>query len=333
MATTQIFTITVSPHIFTKHDLKQAMRYVIIALMPALVGAVYFFGWRPLILVLISVVTALAFEAFGQKIFGRKVDISDGSAIITGILLAYNLPPLAPYWLAVVGSGFAILIAKQFFGGLGYNFVNPALAGRAFLMASWPTFMTTAWSPPRGGTISGIDAVTQATPMTLLRSGGEIATQLNSPETIFNLFIGRVGGCVGETSAVLLIAGGLFLLIMKIIDYRIVTGYLSTCALLSFLVAPRISVLVYLFSGGLMLGAFFMATDWVTSPVTKPGRWIFGVGCGILTFFIRFWGGYPEGVSYAILIMNLWVPLIDRYTRGRSLRERSLIGERRWVNI
>lgn len=295
------------------------MRAVIIALLPALAGSLYFFGYRAAVLIALSIASALAFEVIGNLLFGRKISVADGSAVITGLLLVYNLPPGAPFWIPLVGSAFAVLIVKQFFGGLGHNFVNPALAGRAFLMASWPTIMTKAWLAPRGGTLSGFDAVTAATPLGVLRLGADSAVaQLGQPETLINLFIGRKGGCLGETSVLLLLCGGLFLLFLRIIDYRIVVGYLGTVVIMALTLPARAPVTFHLFSGGLMLGAIFMATDWVTSPVTRIGRWIFGVGCGLLTMIIRLWGGYPEGVCYAILLMNLVTPLIDRYTKGRT---------------
>ncbi len=295
------------------------MRAVIIALLPALAGSLYFFGYRAAVLIALSIASALAFEVIGNLLFGRKISVADGSAVITGLLLAYNLPPGAPFWIPLVGSAFAVLIVKQFFGGLGHNFVNPALAGRAFLMASWPTIMTKAWLAPRGGTLSGFDAVTAATPLGVLRLSADSAVaQLGQQETLINLFIGRKGGCLGETSVLLLLCGGLFLLFLKIIDYRIVVGYLGTVVIMALTLPARAPVTFHLFSGGLMLGAIFMATDWVTSPVTRIGRWIFGVGCGLLTMIIRLWGGYPEGVCYAILLMNLVTPLIDRYTKGRT---------------
>jgi len=311
-----------SPHIRTKNDVYQAMRLVILALLPALAGSIYFYGSRAVVLLGAGIISAIAFELLGNVMFRRPISLADGSAIVTGILLAFNLPPAVPFWIPVVGSGFAILIVKQFFGGLGYNFVNPALAGRAFLMASWPTLMTKAWLAPRAGTLSGFDAITNATPLNILRYGGsEVVSQLSHKHTLFNLFLGREGGCLGETSALLLLCGGIFLLILGIIDYRIVVGYLGSVMVLALALPTKASVFFHLLSGGLMLGALFMATDWVTSPVTKQGRWIFGTGCGVLTMMIRLWGGYPEGVCYAILLMNLFAPLIDRYTKGKRFGE------------
>lgn len=326
--------VSASPHINSGATTKKLMWSVVIALVPALLGSIYFFGLRSLLLVVISVATALIGEAGSQKMFGRKITITDGSAVITGILLAFNLPPGVPLWMPAIGSAFAIIIAKQFFGGLGYNFINPALAGRAFLMISWPYFMTAKWLAPHSGYLAGFDGVTQATPLTLLKNtlhtlqdpkatveelimAKNTITQLNSLSVIKNLFWGNVGGCLGETSALLILIGAIFLLVTKVIDYRIPLAYLGSVFIFSLILPVRTNVWFQLFSGGLLLGAFFMATDHVTSPVTKLGQWLFGIGCGVLTMLIRTWGGYPEGVSYSILFMNLWTPLFDRYTRPK----------------
>ena len=309
-----------SPHIFHHQNLKFVMYAVIITLLPALGGSVYFFGLRALYLVLLSVAAAVSAEVICQLAYKKPITITDGSAIITGILLAFNLPPGVPYWMPVVGSVFAIVVAKQFFGGLGYNFINPALAGRAFLMASWPVSMTHDWLAPASGTISGLDGITRATPLNLIKAADvdpSIITRLTSTESLQHLFFGNVGGCLGETSALLLLIGGIALLVLKIIDYRITFSYIGTVAVLALILPTRGTVPFHLLSGGLLLGAFFMATDLVTSPVTKRGRWIFGIGCGVFTMLIRIFGGYPEGVSYSILFMNVWTPFIDRYTRGK----------------
>lgn len=319
----ELLFVSASPHIRAKKKTAVAMRAVIIALFPALVYATYLFGLRVLFITLVSILSAVFFEALMQRMLGRKITVIDGSAVLTGLLLAFNLPPGVPWWLPAAGSGFAIVFAKQLFGGLGHNFINPALAGRAFLMASWPSLMTREWVSPVSGTLSGIDGISAATPLSLLKNPANygdpqfIIRQLNDPETVRNLFFGNTGGCIGETSALLLLIGGAFLLFTRIADYRIVAGYLGSFALLALVLPTNGSILLHLFSGGLMLGAFFMATDWVTSPVTKKGRWIFGIGCGIITVIIRIWGGYPEGVSYSILLMNVFTPMIDRMTRGR----------------
>jgi len=319
----ELFVVSASPHIRGKGSIDRAMKLVILALMPAFAFSVYLFGMRALLITLVSIIVCLLSEAVMQKLLGKNITITDGSALLTGLLLSFNLPPGVPLWLPAVGSVFAIVFAKQLFGGLGYNFINPALAGRAFLMASWPSLMTKEWLAPTGGSISGIDGVTSATPLTLLKNPANfgspevIIKQLNDITTIKNLFIGKVGGCIGETSALFLLLGGIFLLIIGIIDYRIVAGYLGSFFLLALVLPTRANIFFHLFSGGLFLGAFFMATDWVTSPVTKKGRWIFGVGCGVLTVIIRIWGGYPEGVSYSILLMNVFTPVIDRFTREK----------------
>jgi electron transport complex protein RnfD len=323
----ELLTVSASPHIRGKINITLAMRLVLIALIPAFIFSVYLFGVRVLIITLISILSSLVCEAVMQKMLGRKITIADSSAVLTGLLLAFNLPPGVPLWMPAVGSAFAIIFAKQLFGGLGYNFINPALAGRAFLMASWPTFMTREWFAPVAGTLSGIEGITGATPLTLLKNPANygdpsvIVSKLNEMETIKNIFIGKIGGCIGETSALLLLIGGLFLIIIGIVDYRIVVGYLGSFALLASVLPTQANLLFHLFSGGLFLGAFFMATDWVTSPITNRGRWIFGVGCGVLTVVIRIWGGYPEGVSYSILLMNVFTPLIDRLTKERIFGE------------
>ncbi len=320
--------VSASPHISGRLDISLAMKAVILALLPALMFSVYIFGWRALLVTVITIASCMISEAIMQRMLGKKITLDDGSAVLTGILLAFNLPPGVPLWLPIVGSVFAIVFAKQLFGGLGYNFINPALAGRAFLMTSWPSFMTKEWLIPTGSTLSGIDTITSATPLTLLKNPANfgppevIIQRLNEMETIKNLFIGRVGGCLGETSALLLLIGGLFLIIVGIVDYRIVTGYLVSFGILAFVLPTKASLPFHLFSGGLFLGVFFMATDWVTSPVTKKGRWIFGIGCGVLTAIIRIWGGYPEGVSYSILLMNVFTPLIDRFTKERIFGEK-----------
>jgi electron transport complex protein RnfD len=323
----ELLTVSAPPHIRGKIDIAWAMKLVIIALLPSFVFSVYLYGLRSLLITVISIAASVACEALMQRMLGKKITITDGSAVLTGLLLAFNLPPGVPLWLPVVGSAFAIVFAKQLFGGLGYNFINPALAGRAFLMASWPSFMTKEWLAPAGGTLSGIDSITSATPLTLLKNPSNfgnaeaIIRQLNELTTIKNIFLGKTGGCIGETSVLLLLIGGLFLMIIGIVDYRIVIGYLGSFTILCFILPTKGNVLFHLFSGGLFLGAFFMATDWVTSPVTKKGRWVFGIGCGVLTMIIRVWGGYPEGVSYSILLMNVFTPVIDRFTKEKVFGE------------
>jgi electron transport complex protein RnfD len=307
------------------------MWLVCIALLPALGGAVWFFGLKALWLVLASVASCLVFDALGHLMFGRKPTPLDGSAVITGMLLAYNLPPGVPIWMPVVAGAFAMIVVKQMFGGLGHNFINPALAARAFLMVSWPTQMTTMWLKPAGSGLSGIpavDAVSSATPLALVRRAAELLPQgmqldelyrqANSFTTLKNLFVGNVGGCVGETSALLLLIGAILLMAVRVVDWRIPLSYLGTVAVLALVLpANHLGPLFHLLSGGVVLGAFFMATDYVTSPVTASGRIVFGIGCGIITMLIRLYGGYPEGCSYSILLMNVATPFIDRLTRPK----------------
>lgn len=352
------FTVTPSPHFKAPFNVRTIMYLVVFALTPALAGAVYFYGFWPLFLVLVSVTTAVGSEFLMNLAFKRPLaDCLDGSAIITGMLLAYNVPPSAPWWMVAAGSAFAIIVAKAFFGGLGHNFLNPALAGRAFLMASWPTLMTSGWLIRKGiGTVSGIpqsmwtnvidaaksapttmhgvDALTGATPLGVLQKL-KIATDpalisgtkhaLNDPAVIKNLFWGNIGGVIGETSVILILIPALILMVIRVIDWRIPLAYIATTAAFSFLAylfgATPVTPIYHLFAGGLMLGALFMATDYSTTPVSPAGQWIFGVGCGVITMLIRLWGGYPEGVSYSILLMNVATPLIDRFTRPRILGE------------
>jgi electron transport complex protein RnfD len=319
--------VAASPHVRSPATVKMVMWAVVVALLPAFGGAVYFFGLRALWLVALSVVSAMVFDTLAQLAFGRKLTPTDGSAVITGLLLAYNLPPGVPWWVPVVGAAFAMVVVKQFFGGLGHNFINPALAARAFLVVSWPTHMTSLWVAPRAGSLSGLDAVSGATPLALVRRAAEyvptdsistVVRQANSLPMLKRLFLGNVGGCLGETSALLLLVGAALLIAIRVIDWRIPAAYLGTVVVLS-LVLPANPMMpwFHLFAGGIILGAFFMATDYVTSPVTAKGRVTFGIGCGVITMLIRLYGGYPEGCSYSILLMNVATPLIDRLTRPR----------------
>lgn len=309
--------VSSSPHIRREDDVKKIMFGVVFALIPSLIGSIYFFGFRALFLVFLSVLSAVLSEYVFQKITKRKITAFDGSAIITGILLAYNIPVNSPFWLPIVGSFFAIIISKQLFGGLGYNIFNPALAGRAFLMASWPSIMSGNWTAPRNGFMGGIDGITTATPLTIIKLSPtpEIISKLNSWRTIWNLFIGNVGGCIGETSALLLLIGAIVLFIKRYADWRISLSYIGSVFIFSgifflFKITP-LNPLFHTLSGGVFLGGLFMATDMVTSPITSLGRWIFGILGGLICVIIRVWGGYPEGVSYSILIMNIFTPFLD----------------------
>ena len=317
-------TVASSPHIASPIDTRNLMRDVLIALVPAMVFGVVFFGPRALVATLISVIACEFFEWGYRKLMKKSTVNGDLSAAVTGVLLAFVCAPTLPYWMLVIGDFFAIVVVKQLFGGLGKNFLNPALAGRAFLMLCYPVAMTTwvvpgigadTWANVLGNTttLSGADVVTGATPLSVdfMHSG------LLPDASLWDAFVGNVGGCIGEISALMLLLGGLYLIWRGVIRFRIPVAYIATVAVLTFLFPmggnDRLTWMAYhLFTGGLFLGAFFMATDYVTSPVTKKGEIIYGIGCGLLTVFIRYFGGYPEGVSYSILIMNCCVWLIDK---------------------
>jgi electron transport complex protein RnfD len=333
------FFVSSSPHVFAKDSIPKIMYTVILTLVPAGIGSVYFFGPRALWIILIAIVSAVATEALVQKMMKREITVWDGSAILTGILLAYNVAPSVPLWMPAVGSFFAIAVGKMVFGGLGYNPMNPALLGRAFLLASWPTHMTIfADAVPTGGTVSGIDMMTSATPLNVLKTAQNVlanpqqfdaAQKANAAEavgqlydSIDKLFMGQIGGCIGETSVLLLLIGAAFLMYKRYIGWKIPFSYIGTVAVLSWIFGGTEGLftgnpIFHVLSGGLILGAFYMATDMVTSPVTFAGRIYFGIGCGVITVVIRQVGGYPEGVSYSILLMNLMTPLLDRWTRPK----------------
>lgn len=299
------FVVSGTPHVRSKESIQSIMRDVIIALVPATAAGIYYFGLRALILIVAAIISAVFFEWLYEKITKKPVTINDLSAVVTGLLLAMNLPASAPVWVAIVGSAFAIIFAKQLFGGLGQNFINPALAGRAFLLASYPTEMTT-WVVPNG---LAADAATYATPLAQLKNGALDAS-------LKQLVMGQVGGTIGETCAIALIIGGIYLLYKHVISWKIPVIYIATVFIL-FAVIGRHGMRMpvqEIFAGGVMLGGIFMATDYASSPVTPKGQVIFAVGAGLLTYLIRTFGGYPEGVSYSILIMNCCVPLIERFT-------------------
>lgn len=310
--------VTPSPHIRYLEDTRSIMLDVIIALVPSLAVSTYMFGFRALLLTATTIVSCVFFEWGYRKLLKKTKDIGDLSAVVTGILLAFCLPATTPLWIAAIGSFFSIVVVKQLFGGIGKNFMNPALAGRAFLF-SWPVVMST-WIAPLTYksffSLKAADAVTSATPLSFLHM-----SELPEGTTLLQSFFGQVGGSLGEVSGFALVLGGIYLLVRKVISLRIPLSYILTVAVITF-VFPRGNdnlqwMLWNLSSGGLLLGAIFMATDYSTSPVTKKGQIIFGIGCGLLTVFIRYFGAYPEGVSYAILIMNACVWLIDRATYPR----------------
>lgn len=303
------FALSSSPHIRDNDSTKSIMRDVVIALIPATIAGVYFFKTQALLVILTTVISCVVTEYVWQKITKRPITIGNYSSVVTGLLLAFNVPPTLPLWMAVVGSVFTILIVKEFFGGIGQNIVNPALAGRAFLLACYPVAMTT-WK---------MDGITSATPLAILKSH-----QGNLP-SLYNVFIGHVGGCIGETSALALLIGAAYLFYKRIITWHIPVSYIATVLMLTTIIGRNGLMtgngIYEIFAGGLMLGAFFMATDYTTSPMTANGQIVFGIGCGFLATVIRIFGGYPEGVSYSILIMNLFVPLIDKYVTPRVFGE------------
>ena len=298
--------VSSSPHIRSPRGTGAIMLDVIIAMIPALIASVIFFGFNSLLVTAISVVSCVVFEWAYRKLMKKPCSVGDLSAVVTGMLLAFCLPPAAPWWLPVIGAFFAIIVVKQLFGGIGKNFLNPALAGRAFLLGSYALLMTT-WKAP-----AFADAWTGATPLASLHAG------VLASESIGAMFLGNIGGCIGEVSALALLLGGAWLVYRGVIGLRIPLSYIGTVAVIT-LLFPRgnnaiLWMLQNLFAGGLMLGAIFMATDYCTSPVTPKGQIIYGIGCGVLTVVIRYFGSFAEGVSYAILIMNLTVWMIDKAT-------------------
>lgn len=285
---------------------------VLIALLPAGIASIWLFGWRALAVELTCIAAAVLSEAAARAVMKRPQTVGDLSCVVTGLLLAYNLPPSIPLWQAALGSVVAIVVAKQMFGGLGQNFVNPALVGRIVLMSSFPTEMNTWTAPLPWG---GADAVSSATPLALMAQGGDLSAL--SPA---QLFFGLRGGCLGETCVFALLLGGLYLVIRRVISPLIPVLYIGTVFVMTWLLGAH--PLYHILSGGLMLGAIFMATDYTTSPIHKPGKAVYAVGCGLLTVLIRLYGSLPEGVSFAIVIMNILVPLIEQAFRPRPFGEK-----------
>lgn len=304
----KLYRVSLAPYLRSKSTTQKMMLDVIIAMLPALAASIYFFGMNALMLTVVSVISCVVAEVFMQKLFKKKVTVSDLSAVITGILLAFNLPASAPWWMPVFGGFFAICIVKQIFGGIGSNFMNPALAARAAIMASWPGLITNYITP---------DGVASATPLQLMKAGttGELPS-------LMDMAIGNIGGVIGETCSILLVLGGIYLIVKKVIDWKIPCLYILTTTVLLAAFGIDISLLPYhILGGGLILGAFFMATDFVTCPVTPNGRIIFAIGCGIITAIIRVYGGMAEGVSYAIILMNTATPLIESLTTPKVFGE------------
>lgn len=303
-----------SPHIHSKWSTNQAMWFVVLSLIPSLISGIIFFGMYQLLIVLISVFFAVITEAAIRKIRKQKITIDDGSAVITGILLGLILPPNFSLSSTAIGSVFSIAIGKELFGGLGFNIFNPALIGRAFLQAAFPVAMTT-WTKPN----FAVDTITSATPLAAYKFD-HVLTQIEP------MIIGNVGGSIGETSAIAILIGGLFLIVIGIVNWRIPVSMILGMIIFSgifWIIDPLKypNPLFHIFAGGFLLGTFFMATDWVTSPITSKGMWIYGFCISLIIVLIRIFGGLPEGVMYAILIMNAFVPLINRFTKPRIFGE------------
>ena len=336
----QIMTVSSPPHMYGTDTIEARMRDVLISLAPAFCFSLYHYGIKAFYTTAIAVIAALFAEYIYQRVMNKPVTINDFSAAITGVLLAFNLPPDVPLWLPAVGSFFAIIVVKQLFGGLGSNFVNPALAARAFLLASFPVYMT-SWTfvndvstpamPFAQAALSGHDALASATYLAVIKADPSFVPKFYD---FMALLFGKIGGSLGETSAFALLIGGVYLLVKKIINWRIPVFYIGSFAVFAFIfgrfgradIFNGYSILFEVLNGGLIMGAFFMATDYATSPITPGGKVVMGIGCGLITVLIRFFGGYPEGVCFSIIIMNLFVPLIDKYIRprvyGKKIRRR-----------
>ena len=300
--------VSYAPHIRDEENVKSVMLDVIIALMPALIAGTYYFGFRAAFVTLVSAAACMAFETIWNFIIKKKNTAGDLSSAVTGILLAFCLPPQIPLWMVIIGDAFAIIIVKCFFGGLGQNIVNPALCARAFMMASWPVEMTYF--------TMGADAVSGPTPLAIYKMG------LEGIPSFGNLFFGNTLGCIGEGAAVFLIIGGLYLLSRKVITLTIPLTYMATVGVLGFIFSPlgffRGDFLFSIVTGGVVLAGIFMATDYTTSPVTKKGQFIYALLAGFITVIIRTYGGYPEGVTYAILLANIATPLIDKFVMPKK---------------
>lgn len=296
--------VSTSPHIRSKNTTTRVMLDVIIALTPVMVASVLLFGFRALLLLSVSVATAVVSEYLFNLICKKETTIYDLSAVVTGILLALNIPVSLPIWQMVVGSAFAIIVVKCLFGGIGQNFANPAITARIMMLLSFGTTMTTFHYPA--------DTIASATPLALIKGGAERLLPENA-----DLLLGRYGGCLGETCSVALILGGLYLIARRVITWHAPVAFIGTVFLGSF--ALGLPPVAELLTGGLLIGAIFMATDYSTTPITKGGKLIFGLGCGIITLLIRRWGAYPEGVSYAILFMNIITPYIEKWTVRKPL--------------
>lgn len=318
-----LLTVSSSPHIKSPMTTQKLMLSVIIALVPAFLCSLYFFGIGAIIVTSTAIISCVVFEYVINRYFLKKdITITDCSAIVTGLLLAFNVPSNLPIFIIVVGSFVAIVISKMSFGGLGNNIFNPALVGRVFMLISFPAQMTT-WPQPNGFATSYTDAVTGATPLAVLQAEGTAGISRIS----FNdMFLGNIGGSMGEVAAIALLLGGLYLIVRKVITWHIPVAVLGSTALFTAIlwrIDPTLyaNPIFHLLSGGIILGAFFMATDYVTSPMNHKAQIIYGIGIGVLTVVIRVWGAYPEGVSFAILLMNAIVPLLNKYVKNKPFGE------------
>lgn len=313
METKKRFAVSAAPHIFAKDTTAVLMLDVIAALMPTVAAGIWLFGWDAARVILICVASCVAFEFLWEVLFKKPITVNDLSAVVTGVILALNMPSTAPWWMLVVGSAVAILLVKQLFGGMGDNFVNPAISARAVLLASWPALMSgSAYVAP-------FDAVSGATPIVLFGQSAEAASAGVALPSTLDLFIGRIPGCIGEVSKIAILLGLVYLLIRKTITWHIPVTMIASFMAFTWLFGgdPLQGVLM----GSVLFGAVFMATDYVTCPMTHTGQMIFAAGAGLLIALIRSFGGYPEGTTYAILIMNVLTPLIDRVTRGKIYGE------------
>ncbi len=314
--------VSVSPHVKSDVTTRGIMWTVNLALLPAFIFSIYFFGPRALIVTALCIVTALITEWAFQKMTERDITVSDGSAVLTGLLLGMNLPATAPFYIPIIGTIAAVVITKQLFGGLGYNIFNPALMGRAFVLLTWPRAMTT-WMKPDAA-FTSFDAISAATPLGILKEEGlaRLMVEFGDKANLYTeLFLGHRAGSIGETSVLALLIGACYLLYKRYITWHIPLSFIGTVAVMAWAFGGEGwfngDPLIHVLSGGLILGAFFMATDYVTVPSVRKGQIVFGIGCGLITMLIRLKGGYPEGVMFAILLMNCFTPMIDRNMRSR----------------
>lgn len=318
--------VSSSPHVRSNEDTSYIMKQVLIALIPATIAGLYFFRLNALSVIFFCILGTVGSEYLYQKISKQESTIGDYSAVVTGLLLAFNVPSSLPWWMCLIGGAFAIIVVKMVFGGIGNNFLNPALAARAFLLASFPVAMTSWPKPGVSEWISSanLDTLSTATPLSFLKAGSAgVADLASNGINMTDMIIGNIGGCIGETSALLIVLGGIYLIYKGIIDYTIPVIYIASVFILTFILGGfSFDFALYeLFAGGLMLGGFFMLTDYTTSPMTKKGQIIYALLAAVITTVIRLYGGYPEGVSYSILLANVATPLIDKYVSNRVFGE------------